>query len=122
VPAPDTGAVAELAAWLDRIGHTLAAGRAEAAAIGLANWQAQRGRTAAAIDQAGATAAERLARLADMRARLPALRAKQRARAAPDAALDALAERVKATLAATPVDLDTAARDLAAYQSALARP
>ena len=121
VPPADGNAVLELAAWIDRIGHTLTTGRADAVVIGLANWRAQLVRTAEAIRAAADTAAGRLARLEDFRARLPALRAKQRARAAPDAALDALAERAKSTLAAVPVDLDAAARDLAAYQSALAK-
>jgi hypothetical protein len=122
LPPTDANAVAELAAWLDQIGRTLATGRADAAAIGLANWQKQRAQVAGAIQAVAESATSRLSRLDDLRARLPALRAKQRARATPGATLDALAEQARATLAAVPVDLDAAARDLAAYQSALARP
>jgi hypothetical protein len=121
-PAPDGTAVRDLAAWLDRIAQTLAAGRAEAAVIGLANWQAQMMRTLSAVRDAGGQAAGRLAYLDDLRARLPALRAKQRARRRAEPALDALAETAKAALATAPVDLEAAARDLAAYQSALAHP
>jgi hypothetical protein len=121
-PGPDTAAVRELAAWLDRIGGTLAAGRTEAVMIGLANWQAQRAQTQAAIRAVADAAAARLGRLADVRARLPALRAKHRARTRPDVALDLLAATAKATLDTNPVDLDEAARALGAYQAGLAQP
>ncbi len=123
LPAADPGAPRELAAWLDRIGRTLAAGRTDATLLGLANWQALHERVAADVRSRGDAASAALARRDELRARLGALRAKHRARADPAAASPSLDERAaaaRATLATTPLDLDQAARDLAAFEAALA--
>ncbi len=121
LPAVDNAAMRELAAWLDRIGRTLAAGRTDAASLGLSNWQALHDQAAAAVRACDDAARAALARRDELRARLGALRAKRRARAPESAALDALEAAAKATLARTPLDLEQAARDLAAYEAALAR-
>lgn len=120
VPVVDRAAVGELAAWLDRIGGTLAAGRTQAAAVGLTNWQALHDRVAADIAAAAGAAASALARRDELRARLGALRAKHRAQAAPAPAAGALEAAARATLARTPFDAAAAAHDLAAYEAGLA--
>jgi len=121
LPAVDDAAVRELAAWLDRIGRTLAAGRTDAALLGLSNWQALHDQAAAAVRARSDAACAALARRDELRARLGALRAKRRARVPESAALDSLEAAAKATLARTPLDLEQAARDLAAYEAALAQ-
>ena len=118
LPSLDPAAPAELAAWLARIAQTLAAGRTDAARIGLANWGALHDRTAAAAHALAERAAAALSRRDDLQARFRLLRAKSRAHptqaaAAPDAA-------AAAALAATPIDLEAAAAALRAYGAALA--
>lgn len=120
LPPVDRAAVRELAAWLDRIGRTLEAGRAQAGAVGLANWQAQHDRIAAEVRAAADAAASALARRDELRARLGALRAKHLAQSAPTPAMGVLEATARATLARTPFDADAAARDLAAYEAGLA--
>lgn len=118
LPTAERDAVPELVGWLDRIGQTLAAGRTEAAAIGLANWRALHDHTAAQHRTIIAASRAALARRDDYRARLGLLRAKRRAHpGAPVAALDEAAERA---VAAAPMDLEAAAAALRAYQAALA--
>lgn len=124
LPALDPAALTELAAWLDRIGQTLAAGRVQACGIGLANWRALHDGTAVAAKALAAAAAGALARRDELRARLGLLRAKRRAHqaAAPgqDAALAPPDAAAEAALAVVPCDLDAAAAALRAYQAALA--
>ncbi len=117
---PATAALPELSAWLGRLEQTLAAGRLQACAIGLANWLALHDRAASetASLATGATAA--LARRDELRARLGGLRAKHRARSAPQA--DLLGTAAKAAVEHDPVDLDSAAAALSAYQAVLAGP
>ncbi len=117
---PQTGSLPELAAWLDRLGQTLAAGRLRACAIGLVNWLALHDRAAAEIDALAIAATAALARRDELRARLGGLRAKHRARPAPQA--DALAAAAEAAIEHQPIDLKAAAVALAAYQAALAAP
>ena len=119
LPALDPGALTELAAWLDRIGHTLAAGRVQACGIGLANWRALHDRTTADAQALAGAAAAALARRDELRARLGLLRAKRRAHPGRDAALAAPDAAAEAALAMAPCDLDAAAVALRAYQAAL---
>ena len=116
----NTAALPELTAWLERLAHTLAAGRLGACAIGLANWLALHDRAAADTAALATAASTALNRLDELRARLAALGAKHRARPSP--AADTAADAAKAALAATPVDLGAAAAAIAAYQAALATP
>ena len=117
---PGTDALAELTAWLDRLGQTFAAGRLDAGAIGLANWRALHDRAAAEISALSAAATAALTRRDDLRARLGVLRAKHRARPVPRA--DTAAAAAKAAIECSPMDLDAAAAALGAYQAALAGP
>jgi hypothetical protein len=119
LPRLDESGLRELAAWLDRIGRTLEAGRPEACLVGLTNWQVMYDRINADIHALAAAAAGSLARRDELRARFGALQAKHRARAAPEPALGAM-QAAKAALAGVPADLDAAARALAAYEAALA--
>jgi hypothetical protein len=117
LPPADTAAVAELAAWLERIGRTFASGRVEAAVVGLANWRALHDRVRAECTAIAAAARQATARRDELVARLGALRAKHRAR--PDPALEPLAAAAKASLA-PPADLDAATRAMTVYEAALA--
>lgn len=119
LPALDDTALRELAAWLDRLGRTLANGRPEACAVGLANWRALENRLAGETRVIEAATEAARARADELRGRLGALRAKHRAR--PSAALDVIEAAARTTFARTPLDLVTAARDLAAYEAALVR-
>ena len=117
---PATGSLPELTAWLERLGQTLAAGRVQGCAIGLANWLALHDRAAAEIDALAIAATAALTRRDELHARLGGLRAKHRARPAPQA--DALATAAKAAIERDPMDLEAAAAALGAYQAALAAP
>jgi hypothetical protein len=120
LPAGDDAALRELAAWLGRIGRTLDTGRAEACLVGLTSWRMLHDRLDAAIRAQAEAATSSLARRDDLRARFGALRAKHRARAAPDPVLGALEAEANAALADAPADLDAAARILARYGAVLA--
>jgi hypothetical protein len=120
LPTLDEAAFRELAAWLDRIGHTLAEGRARAALVGLANWQALRERLAAEVGSRHAAALAALQRRDDLRALARVQIARQRAVAAGDPGLEALARRAREALDRTPIDLDGARQALATWQAALA--
>ena len=115
-----TGALPDLTAWLERLGQTLAAGRLQGCAIGLANWLALHDRAAAETDALAQAATAALTRRDELRARLGGLRAKHRARPAPQA--DTQAAAAKAAIERDPLDLEAAAAALGAYQAALAAP
>ena len=117
---PGTVALPELTAWLERLAQTLAAGRVQACAIGLANWLTLHDQAAADTAALATAATAALARLEELRARLATLRAKHRAR--PLLQADAAAEAARTALLHDPVDLDAAAAAIAAYQAALAAP
>lgn len=106
----DTAAYQELSQWLARLEVTFKAGRVEGCRVGLVNWQALRDRVAGSLE-----------RREELAARYRAYRAKQRARRPDAPGLDALADAVKAALAAAPIDTEAAERALAAYEAALAR-
>ncbi len=115
---PASAALPELAAWLDRLAATLAAGRLQACAIGLANWLALHDRVAADTAALSTAASAALARRDELHGRLGVLRAKHRARPATNAGPAASA--AVAALDHEPADLDAAAAALTAYQAALA--
>ncbi len=117
---PATTALPELTAWLGRLEQTLATGRLQACAIGLGNWLALHDRAAAETASLATLTTAALARRNELRARLGGLRAKHRAR--PDLQADPLAAAAKAAVEHDPVDLDSAAAALSAYQAALAGP
>jgi hypothetical protein len=121
VPLPGATAVLpELTAWLERLTQTLAAGRLQGCAIGLANWLALHHRAAAETGALATAATAALTRRDELRARLGGLRAKHRARPAPHA--DPLAAAAKAAVERDPMDIASAAAALGAYQAALAAP
>ncbi len=117
LPEP-TAALPELTAWLDRLTQTLAAGRLQGCAIGLANWLTLHDRAAADTNALATAANDALARRDDLRARLGGLRAKHRARPMPLA--DPLANAAKAAIEHEPIEFGRASAALAAYQAALA--
>ena len=112
---PRTAALPELAAWLDRLGQTLAAGRVGACAIGLGNWLALHDRAAAETAAVTTAAGAALARREELLARFGVLRAKHRARPVPHADPKA----AQAALDAIPMDLEAAAAALHAYAAVL---
>jgi hypothetical protein len=119
LPEWDQAALLALAAWLERIGQTIAQGRASAGMVGLANWRAEHGRVAALVGAVEQVATAALARRDDLLALFGALRARHRTR--PRAGLDDLATAARAELERLPCDLDRTARAVNAYQTALAR-
>jgi hypothetical protein len=121
LPALDKAGLGDLAAWVDRLAAAASQGRAEACLVGLANWRLLHDRLAAECTALAGAARAAIARRDDLVARFGALRAKQRARGMADPALDGLAAAAKASLAQVPMELDDAARDVAAYGAALAR-
>ncbi len=121
LPPDDAAGLADLQAWLERIGHTLDSGRVEACLVGLAKWQNLHDRLMGQYQALSDAAAQAVSRRDDLLARLGALRAKQRARQLADPAVEALAAAAKQSLQSQPSDLDAASRDVAAYGAALAQ-
>ena len=118
LPPLNRGGVAELEAWLGRIGRTFEGGRIEACMTGLGNWRAQFVRVEGEVRGVREVASAAVARREELRARFGAYRAKHRARA-QTAALVALEAAAGRALAA-PTDLFAASTALAAYEAALA--
>ena len=120
LPALDAAAMADLTAWLDRLGQTLAAGRWEAGLAGLASWQHLHERLATEVSALISAAQAALARRDELQARFGALRAKQRALGTPDPTLESVAVTAKASVTDLPLDIDAATTALTAYTAALA--
>ncbi len=124
LPAVDATAIAALSGWLDRLRATRAAGRLDACAVGLGNWQVLHNRAATEWRALEEAATQALARRAELVARLGAYRAKHRSRreAGVEATgLPVLETAAKAAVNAAPIDLDAASKALMDYEAALAR-
>jgi hypothetical protein len=120
LPSVDGAGLTELAAWLEQIAATLAAGRAPAALLGLGNWHSLHDRLGDEIAALHKAASDAAARADDLAARYGALRAKHKARpTTPE--LDALAASAKSALAKTPMQLATVSRAIEIYEAALSK-